>query len=245
MLFVCHIDCCRNLTANVELNAIFRHDDRIIPNTPPLTPPLAPLLLYPSTTQPSLRSFNEYGKRVDDVVTSPAWKAQHRAAACEGLISIAYERISGAEAARLHQFAKLLMYVPASGMYSCPLAMTDGAARLIEVLNLENKMPASAKSASDNVFAHLSTRDPDQFWTSGQWMTEQASGSDVSMSTRTVAKQQPDGSFKLYGLKWFTSAVDAAVSVALARIVPNGMFKLTWQTLISCLHFIFLNDFSF
>ena len=34
---------------------------------------------------------------------------------------------------RVHQAAKLLLYCPSSGLYSCPLAMTDGAAKLIEV----------------------------------------------------------------------------------------------------------------
>ena len=34
---------------------------------------------------------------------------------------------------RLHQVVKLYMYSPSSGLYSCPLAMTDGAASLIEV----------------------------------------------------------------------------------------------------------------
>ncbi len=38
------------------------------------------------------------------------------------------------------------------------------------------------------------------------------------MATKTVARAQPDGTFRLFGLKWFTSAVDASVAVALARI---------------------------
>ena len=31
------------------------------------------------------------------------------------------------------QMMKLYMFAPVSGMYSCPLAMTDGATRTIEV----------------------------------------------------------------------------------------------------------------
>lgn len=34
---------------------------------------------------------------------------------------------------RIYQAAKLFMFSPSSGLYSCPLAMTDGAARTIEV----------------------------------------------------------------------------------------------------------------
>jgi len=34
---------------------------------------------------------------------------------------------------RLYQLAKLFLFAPSSGYYSCPLAMTDGAAKSIEV----------------------------------------------------------------------------------------------------------------
>lgn len=193
-----------------------------------LTKPLSAtryILPYPHVMiQPTLRTFNEYGVRVDEVKTSAAWKAEHVASAEEGLVALAYEK-GASYVSRLQQFAKLLMYVPSSGMYSCPLAMTDGAARLLELLLMTNSVPEKAKPLAKEAFEHLTSRDGKQFWTSGQWMTEQASGSDVSMSTKTIARPQPDGSYKLYGFKWFTSAVDAEVSVALARIVPDD-FKV-------------------
>lgn len=31
--------------------------------------------------------------------------------------------------------AKVLLFAPSSGLYSCPIAMTDGAAKIIEVYN--------------------------------------------------------------------------------------------------------------
>ena len=52
----------------------------------------------------------------------------------EGLIATAYERTGGVYS-RLHQMVKLFMFSPVSGLYSCPLAMTDGAAKTIEVLS--------------------------------------------------------------------------------------------------------------
>ena len=36
------------------------------------------------------------------------------------------------------------------------------------------------------VFSHLTSRDPQEFWTSGQWMTERGGGSDVGESTLVV-----------------------------------------------------------
>ena len=50
----------------------------------------------------------------------------------------------------------------------------------------------------------LTSRDPERFWTSGQWMTEATGGSDVGLS-ETIARQD-GGSWRLYGRKWFTSA---------------------------------------
>lgn len=67
-------------------------------------------------------------------------------------------------------------------------------------------------------------------------MTEQASGSDVAVATTTIAKKitdkamNPDGNkYRLYGFKWFTSAVDARVAIALARI-EDGQGQTTKGT---------------
>ena len=88
--------------------------------------------------------------------------------------------------------------------------MTDGAARAIELYG-SPEMKAKA-------FKHLTSRDPKQFWTSGQWMTEKTGGSDVS-GTSTIAKK--DGlQYRLYGTKWFTSATTSQMAMTLAR--PEG-----------------------
>lgn len=34
----------------------------------------------------------------------------------------------------------------------------------------------------EEAFGRLTSRDPDRFWTSGQWMTERRGGSDVGQS---------------------------------------------------------------
>ena len=77
-------------------------------------------------------------------------------------------------------------------------------------------MPSFAKEA----FSRLTSRDPNKFWTSGQWMTEKKGGSDVAGGTETVAIEQPNDPnvFNLHGYKWFSSATDADMSITLARI---------------------------
>ena len=156
---------------------------------------------------PRLVSYDSWGKRIDQIEVSEAWKELDRVAAEEGLVAIGYERKQGAFS-RVYQFAKLYLFHPSSAFYSCPLAMTDGAARVLE-LHGEPNLKAGA-------FRHLTSRDPKQFWTSGQWMTEKAGGSDVSR-TSTVARK--DGAnYRLSGDKWFTSATTSQMSMALAKV---------------------------
>src|SRR5690606_12595103 len=94
---------------------------------------------------------------------------------------------------------------------TCPLAMTDGCARTLEAL--------AEPALRDEVLPRLISRDPARAWTSGQWMTERTGGSDVGLS-QTVARRQADGSWRLTGDKWFTSAVTSDVALTLAR--PEG-----------------------
>jgi len=125
--------------------------------------------------------FDAWGRRVDWIETSNAWRELGCIAATEGLVATAYDRTYGAHS-RINQFARLYLFAPSSALYSCPLAMTDGAARFLEVHGGEGLQP---------VFAHLTSRDPNEFWTSGQWMTERTGGSDVAIS-ETLARPEGD-----------------------------------------------------
>ena len=150
--------------------------------------------------------YDAWGRRVDRIETSDAWHELDRISATEGIVATGYERKHGAHS-RIDQFARLYLFAPSSALYSCPLAMTDGAARFLEV---------HGDAMTQLVFAHLTSRDPKEFWTSGQWMTERTGGSDVG-STSTVAREE-GGAFRLYGSKWFTSATTSQVAMTLARI---------------------------
>eukprot|EP01006_Ploeotia_vitrea_P041758 TRINITY_DN66571_c13_g1_i4.p1 TRINITY_DN66571_c13_g1~~TRINITY_DN66571_c13_g1_i4.p1 ORF type:complete len:653 (-),score=310.85 TRINITY_DN66571_c13_g1_i4:758-2716(-) len=185
--------------------------------------------------RPRLRQFDDWGRRVDEVVTCAEWKKMKRVASEEGIVAHGYVRRFGS-ASRLFQFAKLYMFHPSSGMFTCPLAMTDGAARMFERMLAHNRVNKAAgrvvarsRSFVDRLSPHtewlisqafqrLTSMNAQHFWTSGQWMTERKGGSDVGDGTETVARLQPDGSYKLSGFKWFTSATDADMTITLARI---------------------------
>jgi alkylation response protein AidB-like acyl-CoA dehydrogenase len=157
--------------------------------------------------------YDPWGKRIDHIEVAPAWKELDRISAEEELIAIGYKRRHGAWS-RIHQFAKLYLFHPSSAIYTCPLAMTDGAARVLELY--------ADAALKKHALSHLISSDPKQFWTSGQWMTERTGGSDVS-GTSTAAT--PNGSqFRLNGVKWFTSATTSQIAMTLARIegASNG-----------------------
>ncbi|XP_071485455.1 acyl-CoA dehydrogenase family member 11-like [Diadema antillarum] len=169
-------------------------------------------------SQPYVRHFDAWGNRIDDIITCEAWKKQKVISAEEGIVAIPYERNFGPWS-RLYQAAKIILYSPSSGLYSCPLAMTDGAAKVFKKDDALSELMGGA-------FSHLTTRDPQHFWTSGQWMTERRGGSDVAGGTETLAYPQVDGTFHLHGYKWFSSATDCDMTLALARIVDeNGQYQ--------------------
>lgn len=150
--------------------------------------------------------YDAWGRRIDRIETAWGWQALRRVAAEEGIVATAYERRHG-HFSRLHQFARIYLYTPSSALYSCPLAMSDGTARVLEL----HGDPA----LQQRLLPHLLSRDPASCWTAGQWMTERAGGSDVS-GTATVALLENRG-YRLYGTKWFTSAVTSELAVTLAR----------------------------
>lgn len=156
---------------------------------------------------PELVQFDPWGKRIDQIIVSPAWQELDHISAEEKLVAIGYERTHGA-LSRIHQFAKIYLFHPSSAIYTCPLAMTDGAARTLEIYG--------SNELKQHALAHLVSSNPNYFWTSGQWMTERTGGSDVS-GTTTIAK--PHGNYyQLYGSKWFTSATTSQMAMTLARI---------------------------
>lgn len=161
--------------------------------------------------EPRLVQWDAWGHRVDRIEVSPLWRRAEQIAAERGLVATAYERKHGAYS-RLLQFGLVYLFDPSSDVYTCPLAMTDGAAATLR----HHGGPLTERPLS-----HLTSRDPAKFWTSGQWMTERTGGSDVGL-TETVARPtgDADGSFRLYGTKWFTSATTSQMALTLAR--PEG-----------------------
>ncbi|MBE7454303.1 MAG: acyl-CoA dehydrogenase family protein [Kofleriaceae bacterium] len=169
------------------------------------------LSLADRTNEPVLTQWDPWGRRIDHIEVSPLWKEAARLAAERGLVAAGYEAPFGARA-RLHQFALVHVIGPSLDVYTCPLAMTDGAVRTL--------VDSGNRELADRALPRLLSRDPATAWTSGQWMTERTGGSDVGLS-ETVAHRDGDGGWRLTGTKWFTSATTAEMALTLARPAGN------------------------
>jgi acyl-CoA dehydrogenase len=159
--------------------------------------------------EPRLVQWDPWGNRIDEIELSPLWQRAERLAAEFGLVATGYEPEHG-PLARTVQFALVHLFHPSTDVYSCPLAMTDGAARTL--------LESGNRALAERAVPHLTSRDPAHFWTSGQWMTEATGGSDVGAS-ETIARREGDG-WTLWGRKWFTSAATSQMALTLAR--PEG-----------------------
>ncbi|ORY43403.1 hypothetical protein BCR33DRAFT_717622 [Rhizoclosmatium globosum] len=171
-----------------------------------------------NTYLPQLRQYSSWGEHIDKIDTAHGWKAMKDLSAKEGLIATGYETKNypqNPSLARVHQFAKLFLFSPVSALYTCPLAMTDGAALLLSL----SDDPTTA-DVKREYLPRLLSRDPEKFICSGQWMTEKPGGSDVG-NTETCAVPCPGtvdpNSFLIQGRKWFSSATDADITFLLAR----------------------------
>lgn len=107
--------------------------------------------------------------------------------------------------------------------------MTDGAAFILS--SKIGGMPPN--HPFQTAFKGLVSEKEDH-WTSGQWMTERAGGSDVQ-NTETWATYSPllsssktdplgDGDYLINGFKFFSSATDANVALLLAK-TPSGQLS--------------------
>ncbi|KAM5352397.1 hypothetical protein ACJ41O_005120 [Fusarium nematophilum] len=180
-----------------------------------------------------------FGQWRGDLVTGEGWRGLQDFGLSHGFVAAGYDTPYG-PFSRAYQFLRLHLWTASCANVTCPSAMQDGAARLLQTHlsnpELASKLTAEQTRVFENAFRHLISRDPAYAWTSGQWMTERTGGSDVSL-TETTAVYQPTASVQLAsksegiplgpwsinGFKWFSSATDSRMTVLLARTAKGGL----------------------
>ncbi|KAJ5787663.1 hypothetical protein N7457_002653 [Penicillium paradoxum] len=176
------------------------------------------------TNLPYVKKYNVWGQRYgyDKLITTEGWKQLGKWGARHGVVSLGYDHTYGVHR-RTVQYAAVYLFAPSSAMYRCPMSMSDGAAFVLS----QRLKDLPSDHILHTVFRRLTSRG-DDYWTSGQWMTERAGGSDVQ-NTETWATYAPlpeesktsdvlsEGDYLINGFKFFSSATDANVAFLLAK----------------------------
>ena len=164
---------------------------------------------------PTLRAYDERGRRVDEVVFHPAYRAMERLAFERfGLAAMSHrEGVLGWPGRVPHVVKYALSYLFAQSEFGllCPVNMTDSTARMLARFGGEPLRGRYLPRLTSTVLEDL--------WQGTQWMTEKTGGSDVGALT-TTARRDADGTWRLWGDKWFASNANADLALTLAR--PEG-----------------------
>jgi putative acyl-CoA dehydrogenase len=168
--------------------------------------------------EPVLHTVDRYGNRVDEVEFHSAWHSLMDVAVSNGLHASSWvEDSPGAQVARAAAFS---VWSQVEGGHGCPLSMTHAAVPALRV------DPALADEWVPRLTSYSydpGLRPPQDKagCLAGMGMTEKQGGSDVRTNT-TRAVPQPDGTYRLTGHKWFTSAPMCDVFLVLAQ-APGGL----------------------
>jgi putative acyl-CoA dehydrogenase len=166
---------------------------------------------------PVLTTHDRYGNRIDEVDYIPAYHSLMDTAVSHGLHAAPWaDERPGAHVARA---AKFLVWNVDAG-HGCPISMTYA---VVPALRANPELAATYEPllTSTTYDPGLRVATTKAGVIAGMSMTEKQGGSDVRTNT-TQAVPQADGSYRLTGHKWFTSAPMCDVFLALAQ-APGGL----------------------
>lgn len=167
--------------------------------------------------RPMLRTHDRYGHRVDEVEFDPSYHELMNVAVTHGLHAAPWadDRV-GAHVVRA---AKTSVWTPEPG-HLCPISMTYA---VVPALRHNPDLAAVYEPLlTSRVYdAELRVPTTKPGITAGMSMTEKQGGSDVRAGT-TEARANGDGTYRLTGHKWFTSAPMCDIFLVLAQ-APGGL----------------------
>jgi putative acyl-CoA dehydrogenase len=168
--------------------------------------------------EPRLHTHDRYGHRIDEVEFHPSWHRLMEVAVTEGLTGAPWaDARPGAHVARA---AALLTWNQVEAGHSCPVSMTYA---VVPALRHAPELAAVYEPLLTSRVYDPGLRTPatKRGLLAGMGMTEKQGGSDVRATT-TTATPAGDGTYRLRGHKWFTSAPMCDVFLVLAQ-APAGL----------------------
>ncbi|WP_328631821.1 acyl-CoA dehydrogenase family protein [Streptomyces sp. NBC_00356] len=168
--------------------------------------------------EPELRTHDRYGNRVDEVDFHPSYHSLMRATVAAGAAGSAWaDERPGAHVARAGTFMLATMLEQG---HMCPVSMTYA---VVPALRRAPELAKVYEPLLTSTVYEPGLRAPSEKrgLLAGMGMTEKQGGTDVRANT-TAAVEQPDGTWRLRGHKWFTSAPMNDVFLVLAQ-APGGL----------------------
>lgn len=160
---------------------------------------------------PQLVKRNFFGEDIDEVKFHPSYQKLMKIAIDSEMFKVKWEpnlKEKFKEECHTLGFASGYIYAMSELGQYCPLCMTDGVARLIDLHCTEED--------KRRLLPHIYTTELEEFFTGAMFLTEKSGGSDVGRNL-VKAEKQVDGTYLLSGEKWFCSNVNAELIFALAR----------------------------
>jgi putative acyl-CoA dehydrogenase len=167
---------------------------------------------------PRLHTHDRFGHRIDEVEFHPAWHELMKVAVGHGLHAAPWR--SGRPGAHVARAAGFYVWGAADAGHCCPISMTYAS---VPALRAAPSLAAAYEPLLAATAYDPGLRPPltKRALLAGMSMTEKQGGSDVRANT-TRAVPAGDGSFRLTGHKWFTSAPMCDVFLVLAQ-APGGL----------------------
>ncbi|MET0234007.1 MAG: acyl-CoA dehydrogenase family protein [Kibdelosporangium sp.] len=168
--------------------------------------------------EPVLRTHDRYGNRIDEVEFHPYWHSLMSVAVEHGLHAAPWaDSRPGAHVARA---AKMFVWSQVDAGHTCPISMTYAA---VPALRTNAALAAEFEPLLASRVYDYGLRVPatKAGLIAGMSMTEKQGGSDVRVNT-TTATPLGDGTYRLVGHKWFTSAPMSDMFLTLAQ-APGGL----------------------
>ncbi|MEZ3161354.1 acyl-CoA dehydrogenase family protein [Microbacterium sp. BWT-B31] len=168
--------------------------------------------------EPVLRTHDRYGHRIDEVEYDPSYHELMRTAFGFGIHAAAWA--DDTRHAHLVRAAKYSVWQGVDAGHGCPVTMSYAA---VPALRATPELAAVYEPLLTSRDYDFGLREPTgkRGLTAGMSMTEKQGGSDVRANT-TTAEPLADGSYRIVGHKWFTSAPMSDILLTLAQ-APGGL----------------------
>jgi len=170
---------------------------------------------------PKLRTHDRYGHRIDEVEFHPYWHELMRTAVENGLAGAPWAAAdAGNRHAHVRRAVGYVGWTQVEMGHACPTTMTYAA---VPALRRTPEVAARYEPGLTSTTYQFGLTEPEgkAGLIAGMGMTEKQGGSDVRANT-TRAVPQGDGSYRLTGHKWFTSAPMSDLFLVLAQL-PEGV----------------------